>query len=150
MRYRVPEDRNIKEVDFDVDLFMKDMESFMRRQGNEDNGSDLDIEEESSSDMEFDESEDESDIAEPSDEGGSAFMHSYSDTLNEELKGTTLSNTFVRANGSPSRKIGEHLLLQKAWKRFTPVDVDFNLVKNFLGPFLLKKDFLDLPLTCLD
>lgn len=26
-------------------------------------------------------------------------MHSYSDTLNDELKGTTLSNTFVRANG---------------------------------------------------
>lgn len=45
--------RNVKEVDFDVDRFMKDMESFVRRQGNEDTGSDVDIEEGSSSDMEF-------------------------------------------------------------------------------------------------
>ncbi|MCD9638289.1 hypothetical protein HAX54_022162 [Datura stramonium] len=132
----VPEDRNIKEVDFDVDLFMKDMESFMRRQGNEDNGSDLDIEEESSSDMEFDESEDESDIAEPSDEGGSAFMHSYSDTLNEELKGTTLSNTFVRANGESVKKDeGTSTATESMEEEFTPVDVDFNLVKNFLDSF---------------
>lgn len=40
--------RNLKEVDFDVDRFMKDMESFVRRQGNEET-----IEEGSSSDMEF-------------------------------------------------------------------------------------------------
>lgn len=56
------------------------------------------------------ESEDESDIAEPSD-GNDAFMHSYSDTLNEELKGTTLSNTFVRANGEPVKKDEVSLLL---------------------------------------
>lgn len=132
----VPEDRNIKEVDFDVDRFMKDMESVMRRQGNEDTGSDVDIEEESSSDMEFDESEDESDIAEPSDEGGAAFMHSYSDTLNEELKGTTLSNTFVRANGKSVKKDeGTSAATESMEEEFTPVDVDFNLVKNFLDSF---------------
>lgn len=45
--------RNVKEVDFDVDHFMKDLESFMRGQGNEDIGRDVDIEEGSSSDMEF-------------------------------------------------------------------------------------------------
>lgn len=45
--------RNLKGVDFDVDLFMKDMESFVRRQGNEDTGRDVDIGEGSSSDMEF-------------------------------------------------------------------------------------------------
>ena len=63
-----------------------------------------------------DDSEDESDIGEPhddNDEGGAAFMHSYSDTLNEELKGTTLSNTFVRANGESIKKdeVSLHLFL---------------------------------------
>ncbi|XP_015058488.1 protein ecdysoneless homolog [Solanum pennellii] len=136
----VPEDRNVKEVDFDVDHFMKDLESFMRGQGNEDIGSDVDIEEGSSSDMEFDESEDESDIGEPhddNDEGGAAFMHSYSDTLNEELKGTTLSNTFVRANGESIKKDeGTSTAAENMEEEdFSPVDVDFNLVKNFLDSF---------------
>ncbi|KAH0714155.1 hypothetical protein KY284_007060 [Solanum tuberosum] len=135
----VPEDRNEKDVDFDVDRFMKDMESFVRRQGNEDTGSDVGIEEGSSSDMEFDESEDESDIAKPyddTDERGAAFMHSYSDTLNEELKGTTLSNTFVRANGESIKKDkGTSTAAESMEEDFTPVDVDFNLVKNFLDSF---------------
>ncbi|CAN4126782.1 unnamed protein product [Withania somnifera] len=135
----VPEDRSLKEVDFDVDRFMKDMESFVRGRGNEGIGSDLDIEEESASDMEFDESEDESDIAEPSDdndEGGAAFLHSYSDALNEELKGTTLSNTFVRANGESVKKDeGTSNATESMEEEFTPVDVDFNLVKNLLESF---------------
>lgn len=136
----VPEDRNVKEVDFDVDHFMKDLESFMRGQGNEDIGRDVDIEEGSSSDMEFDDSEDESDIGEPhddNDEGGAAFMHSYSDTLNEELKGTTLSNTFVRANGESIKKDeGTSTAAENMEEEdFSPVDVDFNLVKNFLDSF---------------
>lgn len=135
----VPKDRNVKDVDFDVDCFMKDMESFVRHQGNQDTGSDVDIEEGSSSDMEFDESEDDVDIAEPSDAntaGGGAFMHSYSDALNEELKGTTLSNTFVRANGeSVKRDEGTSNATESMEDEFTPVDVDFNLVKNFLDSF---------------
>ncbi|KAM3327826.1 protein ecdysoneless [Capsicum galapagoense] len=127
----VPEDRNLKGVDFDVDLFMKDMESFVRRQGNEDTGRDVDIGEGSSSDMEFDESEDEI-----GDEEGAAFMHSYSDALNEELKGTTLSNTFVRANGESVKKDeGTSTATESMEEEFTPVDVDFNLVKNFLDSF---------------
>lgn len=135
----IPEDRNVKEVDFDVDRFMKDLESFAKCQGNEDIGSDVDIEEESASDMEFDESEDDSDIALPcdaNDEGGAAFMHSYSDALNEELKGTTLSNTFVRANGESVKKDeGASTATESMEEEFTPVDVDFNLVKNFLESF---------------
>ncbi|KAJ8557495.1 hypothetical protein K7X08_003120 [Anisodus acutangulus] len=134
----VPED-SVKDVDFDVDRFMKDMESFVRRQGPEDTGSDVDIEEESSSDMEFDESEDEDDFAEPSDdnyEGGATFMHSYSDALNEELKGSTLSNTFVRANEQYIKKSeGTSNATESMEEEFTPVDVDFNLVKNFLDSF---------------
>ncbi|XP_009795306.1 protein ecdysoneless homolog [Nicotiana tabacum] len=133
----VPEDRNVKEVDFDVDRFMKDMESFVRRQGSGDTGNDVDIEEESSSDMEFDESEDENDITEPSDdEEGAAFMDSYSDSLNEELKGSTLSNTFVRAHEQSVKKYeGTSNATESMEEEFTPVDVDFNLVKNFLDSF---------------
>ncbi|XP_059307398.1 protein ecdysoneless homolog [Lycium ferocissimum] len=135
----VPDESNVKDVDFDVDRFMKDMESFVRRRGPEDTGSDVDIEEESPSDMEFDESEDEDDIAEPAvdnDEEGTAFMHSYSDALNEELKGSTLSNTFVRANEQYVKKSeGTSNSTESMEEDFTPVDVDFNLVKNFLDSF---------------
>lgn len=42
-----------KEVDLNVDRFMKDMESIMKCQENEDSASELDIEESSSSDMDF-------------------------------------------------------------------------------------------------
>ncbi|KAA8530752.1 hypothetical protein F0562_005480 [Nyssa sinensis] len=77
----VPDNGNLKPVDLDVDRFMKDMESVMRCQGSEDTGSDDAIEGGSSSDMDFDESEDGSDIAEPAEdnEGEDTFMHSYSD-----------------------------------------------------------------------
>lgn len=45
--------RNEEAVDFDVDRFMKDMESVMKFPGSEETGSDEDIEEGSSSDMDF-------------------------------------------------------------------------------------------------
>lgn len=54
-----------------------------------------------------DDSEDDSDIAEPSEdkeEGGDAFMQSYSDALNTELKQTTVGRSFIRANEEPLKK----------------------------------------------
>lgn len=45
--------RNLEEVDFDVDRFMKDMESVINRPGYENNANEVDSEEGSSSDMEF-------------------------------------------------------------------------------------------------
>lgn len=44
--------RDLTDVDFDVDRFMKELES-VTRPGGEDDGSDVDAEEGSSSDMDF-------------------------------------------------------------------------------------------------
>lgn len=43
--------RNMKDVDFNVDRFMKDMESVLMHKGLEDTGSDVDLEEDS--DLDF-------------------------------------------------------------------------------------------------
>ncbi|XP_059641856.1 protein ecdysoneless homolog [Cornus florida] len=130
----VPENRDLKDVDFDVDRFIKDMESVMRRPVSEDTGRDVELEEGSSSDMDFDESEDGSDIAEPS---GSTFMHSYSDALNDELKDTSLNKSFVRAKEQQPLKEDEGTsnALQDMDEDFSPVDVDVNLVKSLLDSF---------------
>lgn len=135
----VPENRNVEDVDLDVDRFVKDMESIMKRQGFEDAGSNVDIEEGSSSDFDMDESEDESDIAEPSEDNEDekeTFMHSYSDAMNEELKTTTLTKSFVRANEqAPKKDEGTSNATVDMDEDFTPVDVDVNLVKSFLDSF---------------
>ncbi|PQM36157.1 protein ecdysoneless homolog [Prunus yedoensis var. nudiflora] len=126
----VPENRNLKEVDFDADRFFKDVESMMKCHGDEDATSDDGIEEGSSSDLDFDESEDESE------EGEDTFMHSYSDALNEELKATTLKKSFVRADEqAPKKDEGTSNATEDMEEDFTPVDVDVNLVKNFLDSF---------------
>ncbi|KAK9284930.1 hypothetical protein L1049_024111 [Liquidambar formosana] len=135
----VPENSYLKAVDLDVDRFFKDMESVLMHSGREDIGSDVDIEEGSSSDMDFDESEDGSDSAEPSEDkenGDDIFMQSYSDALNEELKTTTLKKSFVRANEESSKNNeGATHTPQDMDEDFTPVDVDVNLVKSFLDSF---------------
>ncbi|KAI4328129.1 hypothetical protein L6164_020510 [Bauhinia variegata] len=118
-----PEDRN-KEVDLDVDQFIRDLESIMKPLGDEDASSN--IEEGSSSDLDFDDS-DESDTAEPTEDNGDAgdtFMLSYSDALNKELKETTLQKSFGTSNATEDMD-----------EDFSPVDVDVNLVKNFLDSF---------------
>ncbi|XP_057961816.1 protein ecdysoneless homolog [Malania oleifera] len=139
----VPENRNPKGVDFDMDRFMKDIESVVGHPGCEETGSAADIEEGSSSDMDFDGSEDGSDFAEPSDHNGDgedAFMHSYSDALNDELKATTLKKSFVRANEQPAKgNEGSSNATQDMGEDFTPVDVDVNLVKSFLESFSSQK-----------
>ncbi|KAF2283886.1 hypothetical protein GH714_016897 [Hevea brasiliensis] len=131
----VPENRNLEEVDLDADRFFKDMESVMNRHGRQDNASDVETEEASSSDMDFDESEDGSDIMEPSadnEDGEDTFMRSYSDALNEELKNTTLEKSFVRANDHSNKNEGTSRDMEE---EFTPVDVDVNLVKSLLDSF---------------
>ncbi|KAI3462136.1 hypothetical protein Pfo_018799 [Paulownia fortunei] len=132
----VPEDRNLKDVDFDVDQFMKDMETVMGHRGSKDNGSDLDLEEGLSSDLDFDDYEDDSEHSEDIEEGGDEFMHSYSDALNKELKATTLDKTFVHADEQSSKKNDEGTSsVNDEMDQFTPVDVDINLVKNFLNSY---------------
>ncbi|KAL2246666.1 UNVERIFIED_CONTAM: Protein ecdysoneless [Sesamum indicum] len=142
----VPEDRDFKDVDFDVDQFMKDMETVMGNRGSKDNGSDFDLEEGSSSDLDFDDYEEDSEHSEDIEEGGDQFMRSYSDALNKELKATTLSKTFVHAHDQASRKNNEEESSRKNDEgtsnandemddELTPVDVDINLVKNFLDSY---------------
>ncbi|KAK0603902.1 hypothetical protein LWI29_009917 [Acer saccharum] len=132
----VPENRDLEEVDLDVDRFIQDMESVMRHQGYENTSKDVDSEEGSSSDMEYDESEDGSDIVGEND-GEDTFMHSYADALNNELKNTTLKKSFVRANEESSKKIegASNATDLDMDEDFTPVDVDVNLVKNLLDSF---------------
>ncbi|KAK6154160.1 hypothetical protein DH2020_013799 [Rehmannia glutinosa] len=129
----VPNDRNMKDVDFDVDQFMKDMETVMGHSGSKDNGNDFDLDEGLSSDLDLDDDEDDSEHSEDIEEGENDFMDTYSDALNKELKATTLDKTFVRAEEQSSKKNDEGTsTVNDEMDEFTPVDVDINLVKNFL------------------
>lgn len=133
----MPQDRNMKNVDFDADQFMKDIETAMGHPRSGENNSDADLEDELSSDLDFDDYEDEDDSkhSEEKDE----FMSMYSDTLTKELKDTTLSKTFVRAQDQPSKKNDEGPSRcnddEMDEDEFSPVDVDFNLVKNLLDSY---------------
>ncbi|XP_031109244.1 protein ecdysoneless homolog [Ipomoea triloba] len=129
----VPES-SMRDVDFDVDRFMEDINSLARQKDSEDTGSEFDIEG-SNSDMEFDESDDESD-GEDNEVGGDPFMQSYAHVLNEELKGTSLSKSFARADEQPPKKDeGTSAGAEGMEEELAPVDVDFNLVKSLLDSF---------------
>uniref|UniRef100_A0A7N0TTW0 Protein ecdysoneless homolog n=1 Tax=Kalanchoe fedtschenkoi TaxID=63787 RepID=A0A7N0TTW0_KALFE len=124
----IPEKSNVDEVDFDVDRFMKDMESVM---GNSASNPQDDAEDDSSSDIDFDDSDEE--IAEDK-EGEDSFMQSYADALDEELKKSTLEKSFIRADQDPeiSNKATSSNQTEDMDVDFTPVDVDVNLVKSIL------------------
>lgn len=131
--------RESEDVNIDVDRFIKEMESVMSQHASIETSTDVDIEDESSSDLDFDESEDdESDGATDANnvDGENTFMESYSDALNEELKGSTLKKSFYRASGEVSQKDeGTSNATDPMEEDFTPVDVDVNLVKSFLDSF---------------
>lgn len=132
-----PEDRN-KEVNLDVDQFIKDMESVMKHSGGKDSNSNIE-EGSTSDDLDFDDS-DESDIAEldeDNEDQENTFMRSYSDAMNEELKATTLQKSFIRANEQiPKKDQGTSNASENIMEEdFSPVDVDVNLVKSFLDSF---------------
>ncbi|BAT99451.1 hypothetical protein LR48_Vigan284s001100 [Vigna angularis] len=123
-----PEDRNM-EVDIDVDQFIKDMGSIMKYSDNE--AANGNIEEGSSSDPDFDDSE--SDVDEMGEEDDDTFLRTYSDAMNEELKATTLQKSFVRANEQiPANQGTSNASEHNMDDDFSPVDVDVNLVKSIL------------------
>lgn len=133
----VPENRDLKDVEFDTERFMKELESVTRRRAGRGGDSDSDHEEDSSMDMDFDESEDGSDIEEEpehAEDKQEDFMHAYSEVLNEELRDTTLKKSFVRAKDETIEGVskGEE---DEMDEDFTPVDVDVNLVKSLLDSF---------------
>ncbi|ESW30359.1 hypothetical protein PHAVU_002G146800 [Phaseolus vulgaris] len=125
-----PDDRN-KEVNLDVDQFIKDMESIMKPSDNE--AANNNIEEGSSSDPDFDDSE--GDVGELGEDDEDTFMWSYSDAMNQELKATTLQKSFVRANEIPKDQGTSNASEHNMDEDFSPVDVDVNLVKSFLDSF---------------
>ncbi|XP_010249441.1 PREDICTED: protein ecdysoneless homolog [Nelumbo nucifera] len=131
----VPENSNLKAVDLNVERFIKDMELAIRCASSEQ----MNIEEGSSSDMDFDDSEDESDIENPPEDNGGredAFMSSYSAALNDELKSTTLKKSFIRTNEQSSKNIeGTSNSMEDMDEEFSPIDVDVNLVKSVLDSF---------------
>ncbi|KAF5749736.1 protein SGT1 [Tripterygium wilfordii] len=128
----VPVERNLEEVDLDVDRFFEDMELAMKPHEHEDSDNDVDDEEGSLSDMDFDESEDGSD----NEDGEETFMHTYSDALNNQLKNTTLEKSFVRAGDhSLQKNEGTSTATEDMDEEFRPVDVDLNLVKSLLDSF---------------
>ncbi|CAL1400109.1 unnamed protein product [Linum trigynum] len=96
----VPKNRKLGEgeVDLDVDRFIKGMESVMKRYVPESRDGDTESEEQaSSSDMEFDESDNEGDIMAPdgdNEDGEDGFSQSYSAALNRELKSTFVGRSF--------------------------------------------------------
>ncbi|XP_068654766.1 protein ecdysoneless homolog [Aristolochia californica] len=135
----IPENRDSKEVDFDVEHFLKEMESVVGRMGEEASATRVGSDEgnSSASDMDFDDSDDESNVGDENMED--SFMDSYSNALNEELKPTSLHKSFVRANDEPStianKEQGTSAASNDIEEDFAPVDVDVNLVKSLLDSF---------------
>ncbi|CAK9322014.1 unnamed protein product [Citrullus colocynthis] len=135
----VSDNREPEDVNLDVDRFIKEMESVMNHHTSMETATDAENEDESSSDLDFDESQDdESDYATDTinKDRENTFMESYSDTLDEELKSSTLKKSFYRASGETSQKNeGTSNATDHMEEDFTPVDVDVNLVKSFLDSF---------------
>lgn len=133
----VPANReDMESVDLDVNQFFKAMESVLGKASQEKAGNDIETDRKSSSsDIDFDDSDYENDSAE---EAGNkdmddSFMESYSDALNEELSKTSIKETFSRAqhhtnNEGPSNAADSD-------EEMAPVDVDLNLVENFLNSY---------------
>ncbi|KAK1316500.1 hypothetical protein QJS10_CPA05g01488 [Acorus calamus] len=134
----VPENSDSKAVEFDVERFIRDMESVVGRVGHDgaahpDNVDEDDL---STSDMDYDDFEDGSDLEESEeteDASKDVFMSSYSDALNKELNETTLKKSFIRATEHSNDDEGTSNADMD--EDFTPVDVDVNLVKSFLDSF---------------
>ncbi|KAG1371149.1 putative protein ecdysoneless [Cocos nucifera] len=127
--------RSSKAVELDADQFMKIMGSVVG-ETHEETVCDADFARDtSSSDMDFDDSEDEGGLAE--DGNGDTFMQSYSDALNKELNDTTLKRSFIRASQQHSNNSNEgpSNAAKDTDEELTPVDVDVNLVKSFLDSF---------------
>ncbi|KAK1292020.1 hypothetical protein QJS10_CPB17g02505 [Acorus calamus] len=136
----VPENSDSKAVEFDVERFIRDMESVVGRVGHDgaahpDNVDEDDL---STSDMDYDDFEDGSDLEETDeteDASKDVFMSSYSDALNKELNETTLKKSFIRATEHSNDDEGTSNASKDIDEDFTPVDVDVNLVKSFLDSF---------------
>ncbi|KFK28248.1 hypothetical protein AALP_AA8G491700 [Arabis alpina] len=126
-----PKTRGSDEVNIDADRFMKDIEAMLGMKGHHEQADDdSDGSEGSSMDMDFDDFEDDSEGEESDEDTKESFMESYSGAMSEELKNSTLDKSFEhvepKENEEPSKSLDEE---------FTPIDADFNLVKNLLESY---------------
>ncbi|XP_010463019.1 PREDICTED: protein ecdysoneless homolog [Camelina sativa] len=134
----VPDNRDFKEVNLDVDRFMKDIESMLGSQTRDNQaGDDSDSSEGSSMDMDFDDFEDDSEGEESNEDAKESFEESYYGVMNEELKNSTLEKSFEHVNqhSSKPKEESSKTLDEKKDDEFTPIDADFNLVKNLLESY---------------
>ncbi|XP_062192210.1 protein ecdysoneless homolog [Phragmites australis] len=131
--------RDMESVDLDVNQFFKAMESVLGGSSHEQAGRDGGFNRKSSSsDMDFDDSDEENDFDEESGDKNVAddFMESYSDALNKELSSTTIKKSFARAPLSDANNEGPSEMDVSATDgEMTPVDVDLNLVESILNSY---------------
>ncbi|TKW10560.1 hypothetical protein SEVIR_6G173100v4 [Setaria viridis] len=129
--------REMESVDLDVNQFFKAMESVFGGSSREQAGSDDGFDRKSSSsDMDFDDSDEENAFDEELDDKdmGDSFMDSYSDALNKELSSTTLEKSFARAPRTGTIDEGPSNAAATDGE-MTPVDVDLNLVESILNSY---------------
>ncbi|XP_010484350.1 PREDICTED: protein ecdysoneless homolog [Camelina sativa] len=133
----VPDNREFKEVNLDVDRFMKDIESMLGSQiRGKQAGDDSEDSEGSSMDMDFDDFEDDSEGEESNEDAKESFEESYYGAMNEELKNSTLEKSFEHVNQHSSKQKEESSKTSdEKDDEFTPIDADFNLVKNLLESY---------------
>ncbi|PUZ51715.1 hypothetical protein GQ55_6G211000 [Panicum hallii var. hallii] len=129
--------RDMESVDLDVNQFFKAMESVFGEGSREQAGSDDGFDRKSSSsDMDFDDSDEENDFPEElgDKDMDDSFMESYSDALNKELSSTTLEKSFARAPRTGTIDEGPSNAAATDGE-MTPVDVDLNLVESILNSY---------------
>ncbi|CAO2163186.1 unnamed protein product [Urochloa humidicola] len=129
--------RDMESVDLDVNQFFKAMESVLGGGSREQAGSDDVFDRKSSSsDMDFDDSDEEDDFTEELGDKNmdDSFMESYSDALNKELSSTTLEKSFARAPHTGTNDEGPSNAAPTDGE-MTPVDVDLNLVESILNSY---------------
>ncbi|XP_010444516.1 PREDICTED: LOW QUALITY PROTEIN: protein ecdysoneless homolog [Camelina sativa] len=133
----VPKNRDFIEVNLDVDRFMKDIESMLGSQSRDKQaGDDSEDSEGSSMDMDFDDFEDDSEGEESNEDAKESFEESYYGAMNEELKNSTLEKSFEHVNQHSSKQREESSKTSDEKNdEFTPIDADFNLVKNLLESY---------------
>ncbi|CAN6460103.1 unnamed protein product [Victoria cruziana] len=138
----IPENRDSDEVQLNVGRLIKEMETVMRNGSREGTSTAAGLEKatSSSSDMDFDTSDDDLSDSELSEsmEPGDSFMQSYSDALSDQLKDSTLRKSFLRANDqSSSTNVLQELPTssEEADADFTPVDMDVNLLHSLIDSF---------------
>jgi len=127
----------MESVDLDVNQFFKAMESVFGEGSREQAGSDDGFDRKSSSsDMDFDDSDEENDFTEElgDKDMDDSFMESYSDALNKELSNTTLEKSFARAPRTGTIDEGPSNAAATDGE-MTPVDVDLNLVESILNSY---------------